>query len=98
MQTWDRVTLLAAHLSGMDADKIGPKTVLGKGGLDLDSLDKVWLAMTVEEEFDIDLPDEEIDDPKLGTIGGLVEHIQNKLDARPPVLVLTGRVPMPARP
>ena len=45
--------------------------------LDADSLDIVELLMTIEDEFDIEIPDEEIENIK--TIGDLTEYIQNNM-------------------
>lgn len=42
--------------------------------LGADSLDVVELLMTIEDEFDIEIPDEEIENIK--TIGDLVKYIE----------------------
>lgn len=44
--------------------------------LGADSLDVVEMLMTVEDEFEIEIPDSVIEDLK--TIGDVVEYIQNK--------------------
>lgn len=44
--------------------------------LDADSLDIVELIMALEEEFGIEIPDE--DGEKLTTVGAAVEYINNK--------------------
>jgi acyl carrier protein len=41
--------------------------------LGVDSLDLVELLMTVEEEFGIDIPDEEIE--RITTVGSLIEYV-----------------------
>lgn len=82
METYERVVALAAEHSGIDRP-IGPLTPVGEDGLELDSLDKVQFTLLLEEEFGIEISDEETDRPELGTIGGLVEFVQNKLDAKP---------------
>lgn len=43
--------------------------------LKADSLDVVELLMSIEDEFDVEIPDEEIENIK--TIGDLTEYIQN---------------------
>ena len=43
--------------------------------LGADSLDIVELLMALEEEFDIEIPDEEAE--KLITVGDIVEYIKN---------------------
>ena len=45
--------------------------------LDADSLDVVELLMSIEDEFDVEIPDEEIENLK--TIGDVVEYIQNNM-------------------
>jgi acyl carrier protein len=44
--------------------------------LDADSLDVVELIMALEEEFDIEIPDEDAE--KLTTVGAAVEYIKEK--------------------
>lgn len=43
--------------------------------LGADSLDVVELLMTIEDEFEVEIPDEEIEN--IRTIGELTEYIQN---------------------
>jgi len=45
--------------------------------LGADSLDIVELIMGIEEEFDIEIPDEDAE--KLTTVGEAMEYIKNKL-------------------
>lgn len=45
--------------------------------LGMDSLDTMELLMSAEEEFGINIPDEEA--AKLLTVGGAIEYIQSKL-------------------
>jgi acyl carrier protein len=47
--------------------------------LGADSLDIVELVMAMEEEFDIEIPDEHAD--RLQTIGGAVEYLKERLAA-----------------
>lgn len=44
--------------------------------LGADSLDIVELVMTMEEEFDLDIPDEDAE--KIKTVGDVVKYIANK--------------------
>ena len=44
--------------------------------LGADSLDIVELVMTMEEEFDLDIPDEDAE--KIKTVGDVVKYIQSK--------------------
>lgn len=45
--------------------------------LGADSLDVVDLLMTIEDEFEIEIPDEDIETIK--TVGDLVEYIEKKI-------------------
>ena len=45
--------------------------------LNADSLDIVELVMTIEKEFDIDIPDEEAE--KLRTVGDALKYLHDKL-------------------
>ncbi|MFZ8847708.1 MAG: acyl carrier protein [Minisyncoccia bacterium] len=45
--------------------------------LKLDSLDIVEIVMAIEEEFDITIPDEDVQ--KLRTVKAAVEYIRNKI-------------------
>jgi len=48
--------------------------------LGADSLDLVELIMAIEEEFGLEIPDDEAE--KLKTIGDVVSYIQNALNAK----------------
>lgn len=43
--------------------------------LELDSVDRIDLALKLEERFDIDIPDEDVDLVELGTVKGLVSYL-----------------------
>ena len=47
--------------------------------LEADSLDVVEMLMSVEDEFSVQIPDEDIE--SLKTVGDVVEYIQNHTDA-----------------
>ena len=44
-----------------------------------DSLDVVDLVMSIEEEFDLEFPDEEVENIK--TVGDIVKYIESKVEA-----------------
>jgi len=46
--------------------------------LGADSLDTVELIMKFEEEFDLDIPDEDAE--KLTTVGKAIDYLKSKLD------------------
>jgi acyl carrier protein len=59
---------------GVDRDLITPEAKLEED-LGADSLDLVEIIMVVEEEFDIDIPDEHAE--KLQTVQQLADYAQN---------------------
>ena len=46
--------------------------------LGADSLDAVDLVMSIEESFDVEIPDEEVENIK--TVGDIVKYIENKVE------------------
>ena len=70
---FDNVVRILAEQLDADADKITPETRIAED-LNADSLDVVELLMVVEEEFDVQIPDEEIENLK--TVGAVVDYIQ----------------------
>ena len=67
--------MLADQLDADEAE-LTMETNIAKD-LDADSLDVVELLMTIEDEFNIEIPDEEIENIK--TIGDLTEYIQSNM-------------------
>ena len=67
--------ILAAQLD-VDAEEMSLDTKIADD-LGADSLDVVELLMAIEDEFSVEIPDEEIE--KLKTIGDVVEYIQNNM-------------------
>jgi acyl carrier protein len=57
----------------VDADGITMESKL-VDDLKADSLDVVELIMDLEQEFDIEIPDEEL--PKVRTVGDIVEYLE----------------------
>jgi len=72
----DEVTLKAkvmvADVLGVGEDEIKPESSFIED-LGVDSLDIVELVMAMEEEFEVEIPDEEAE--KLTTFGDAVEYI-----------------------
>ncbi len=46
--------------------------------LGADSLDVVDLVMSIEESFDVEIPDEEVENIK--TVGDIVKYIESKME------------------
>ena len=66
-------TILSEQFSVEEKD-IKPETLL-EDDLGADSLDVVDLLMTIEDDFEVEIPDEEVENIK--TVGALVEYIES---------------------
>ena len=73
---WDRFRKCAVDVLSVDADKVTPEAKFADD-LDADSLDLVELVMALEEEFDITVPEEELEGVK--TVGQAFELVTGKL-------------------
>jgi acyl carrier protein len=72
----DRVFSVVASQLGMATDQFDEKSRI-KDDLGADSLDATELIMEFEEEFDIDIPDD--DSEKVATVGDAVNLIERLL-------------------
>lgn len=66
--------IVAEQLGLDDIDAISATTSL-TGDLDADSLDAVEIIMAIEDEFGVEIPDEEVENFK--NIGDIVEYVQS---------------------
>ncbi|MBO5321870.1 MAG: acyl carrier protein [Clostridia bacterium] len=73
---FEKVKQMLAEQLDADVDSLTMETNIAKD-LDADSLDVVELLMTIEDEFNIEIPDEEIEN--IRTIGELTEYIQENM-------------------
>ncbi|MEW4569211.1 acyl carrier protein [Tautonia sp. JC769] len=73
MSIEERVVEIVSEQMGVAKDQISRETEFIKD-LGADSLDTVELVMEFEEEFDIQIPDEEAE--KIQTVGQAVDYIQ----------------------
>ena len=71
--TEERVKDIIVEQLGVDRDEVTPEASFIED-LGADSLDTVELVMALEEEFDIEIPDEEAE--KISTVGEATEHIK----------------------
>lgn len=69
----EKVKAILAEQFDVEEDKITADTDL-KEDLGADSLDVVDLLMSIEDEFEVEVPDEEIENIK--TVGSLVSYIE----------------------
>ena len=72
-----RVTDIVAEQLGVDKEKVSPETSF-VNDLGADSLDTVELVMELEEEFDINIPDDAAE--KIQTVGQAIEFINKAQD------------------
>lgn len=70
---FDRVKSTIVEQLGNDADEIKMESSISDD-LGADSLDIVELIMALEEEFDIEIPDEDAE--KIATVSDIVEYIR----------------------
>ena len=71
----ERVIDIVADQLGVDKEKIKPETSF-VNDLGADSLDTVELVMELEEEFDINIPDDAAE--KIQTVGQAIEFIEKE--------------------
>ena len=73
MSVSDRVKSIIVEQLGVDAEEVTP-TASFTDDLGADSLDIVELVMAFEEEFGLEIPDEEAE--KIGTVQDAIEYIE----------------------
>ncbi len=73
----ERVVDIVAEQLGVGKDQITRDTSF-VNDLGADSLDTVELVMELEEEFDINIPDDAAE--KIQTVGQAIEHIEKTVD------------------
>ena len=71
---FEKIKAMLAEQLDADEDEMTLETNIAKD-LGADSLDVVELLMCIEDEFEVEIPDEEIENIK--TVGDLVNFINN---------------------
>lgn len=74
---FDKVKEIIVDQLDVDADKVTNGANI-QDDLGADSLDVVDLVMSLEEEFDIEIPDEAVEGIK--TVGDIVKYIEDNQD------------------
>ena len=69
----EKVTEIIVEQLGVTADQVTPESKMIED-LGAESLDAVELVMAVEEEFGIEVPDEEAE--KLISVGDIISHVE----------------------
>ena len=77
-ETFDKVKKIVVEQLSVDADTVTPQSNFAND-LGADSLDTVELVMALEEEFDIEIPDEAAE--KITTVQEAVDYINSKVVA-----------------
>jgi acyl carrier protein len=72
---FDKVKKIVTDQLGVEADKVVPEASF-QNDLGADSLDTVELVMALEEEFDIEIPDEAAE--QIATVQAAVNFIKEK--------------------
>ncbi len=73
----DRVKEIIAEQLGVDGDQVTENASF-TDDLGADSLDTVELVMALEEEFDLEIPDEDAE--KIVTVGDAIKYLQANTD------------------
>ncbi len=75
---FDRVKAIVVEQLGVEADRVTPQSKFVED-LGADSLDVVELVMALEEEFDLEIPDEDAE--KIATVGEAAKYIEGHVEA-----------------
>jgi len=75
---FDRVKKVVVEQLEVDPEDVKAESSF-TNDLGADSLDTVELVMALEEEFEIEIPDEAAE--KIDTVGKAVQHISDKVEA-----------------
>jgi len=75
MATEDKVKSIIVEQLGVKAEDITPESSF-INDLGADSLDTVELVMALEEEFGVEIPDEDAE--KISTVGEAIKYIEQK--------------------
>jgi acyl carrier protein len=75
-EVFDRVKKIIVDRLGVDEDKVTPEASF-KEDLGADSLDVVELVMELEDEFDLEISDEEAEN--INKVGEVVSYIESQL-------------------
>ena len=81
MGVQEKVRSIIAEQLGVKPEEVTPQASF-IDDLGADSLDTVELVMALEEEFGIEIPDEEAE--KLATVGDAVKYIEEKAGQKAP--------------
>ena len=78
MDIFEKVKKIVVDQLGVDEDEVTPEASF-VDDLGADSLDIVELVMAFEEEFDLEIPDEDAE--KINTVGDVVDYLKSRVDS-----------------
>ena len=79
MELEERVKKIIVEQLGVNTDQVAPEASF-IDDLGADSLDTVELVMALEEEFDLEIPDEDAE--KITTVGQAIEYIEEHAESQ----------------
>ena len=71
---FEKIRDLIVEEVGVDEEQVTMDASF-KNDLNIDSLDLFEMVMTLEEEFDVEIPSEDLEN--IDTVGDLINHIEN---------------------
>lgn len=74
MRVVERICKVLSAVSGIPAGRIVDTSSLADD-LELNSLERIEAAMKLEEEFEVQLSDDEVDQACMGTVGGIADYL-----------------------
>jgi len=74
---FDRICEIIAEQLGVDAEEITPDTNLIRD-LEADSLDAVEIIMAIEDEYGIEIPDEDAE--QFQQVSALVKYVEDNIE------------------
>jgi len=75
--TFEKIREIIVEQLGVDESAVTQETSLMKD-LEADSLDAVEIIMAIEDEFEIEIPDEEAE--KFHSVGDIVKYVEEKIN------------------
>lgn len=75
--TFEKIKEIIMEQLSVDEAQVAAETSLMKD-LEADSLDAVEIIMAIEDEFDIEVPDEDAE--KFQSVGDIVKYVEEKLN------------------
>jgi len=75
--TFEKIREIIVEQLGVEESAVTLETSLMKD-LEADSLDAVEIIMAIEDEFDIEVPDEEAE--KFQNVGDIVKYVDDKIN------------------